>query len=107
MVELTDEFPKFYQSKNPFECKDDLKENVFMTSTKKFNCDKKLQQNKVMDITIDGLKRIYDYNSWLLLRPSGTEPLFRINSETMTQERADHLILEAERIFSESILENL
>jgi phosphomannomutase len=60
-----------------------------------------------MDITIDGLKRIYNDNSWLLLRPSGTEPLFRLYSDAMTQERADHLIVEAERIVSESIQENL
>ncbi len=75
--------------------------------TKKFNCDKKLLQDKVMDITIDGLKRIYNDNSWLLLRPSGTEPLFRLYSDAMTQERADYLIVEAERIVSESIQENL
>jgi phosphomannomutase len=72
-----------------------------------FNCDKQLHQNKAMDITIDGLKRIYNDNSWLLLRPSGTEPLFRVYSDAMTQERADYLIVEAERIVNEAIQENL
>ena len=72
-----------------------------------FNCDKQLHQNKAMDITIDGLKRIYNDNSWLLLRPSGTEPLFRVYSDAMTQERADYLIVDAERIVSEAIQENL
>tara|TARA_B100000809_G_scaffold118098_1_gene116440 strand:- start:112 stop:333 length:222 start_codon:yes stop_codon:yes gene_type:complete len=72
-----------------------------------FNCDKKLQQDKAMDITIDGLKKIYNDNSWLLLRPSGTEPLFRVYSDAMTQERADYLIVEAERIVNEAIQENL
>jgi len=107
LAELTDEFPKFYQTKSQFECIDDSKENVFKTLTKKFNCDKKLQQDKAMDITIDGLKRIYNDNSWLLLRPSGTEPLFRVYSDAMTQERADYLIVEAERIVNEAIQENL
>ena len=107
LVELTDEFPKFYQTKSQFECTDDSKENVLRTLTKKFKCDKKLLQDQVMDITIDGLKRIYNDNSWLLLRPSGTEPLFRLYSDAMTQERADYLIVEAERIVSESIQENL
>ena len=60
-----------------------------------------------MDITIDGLKKIYNDNSWLLLRPSGTEPLFRVYSDAMTQERADYLIVEAERIVNEAIQENL
>ena len=51
--------------------------------------------------------KIKNDNSWMLLKPSGTEPLFRVYSDAMTQERADYLIVEAERIVNEAIQENL
>lgn len=39
-------------------------------------------------ITVDGLKLIFDDNSWLLMRPSGTEPKFRFYFE-MTGKGSD------------------
>jgi phosphomannomutase len=33
-------------------------------------------------LTIDGLKLIFENDSWILFRPSGTEPLFRVYAET-------------------------
>jgi len=41
-------------------------------------------------ITIDGIKLLYD-NGWILLRPSGTEPLYRIFTEGPTEEIAENL----------------
>ena len=41
---------------------------------------------------IDGIKVWADERSWVLARPSGTEPLVRIFSESDTQERADLLM---------------
>ncbi|MHA3963189.1 MAG: phosphoglucosamine mutase [Candidatus Thorarchaeota archaeon SMTZ1-45] len=41
-------------------------------------------------ITIDGVKIIRD-DGWILIRPSGTEPLYRCFAEGKTQETADHL----------------
>ena len=46
--------------------------------------------DKIIDI--DGIK-IYEGNSWVLVRPSGTEPIIRIYSES--NEKND-----AERIFN-------
>jgi phosphomannomutase/phosphoglucomutase len=54
--------------------------------------------------TIDGVKIWYD-DGWVLIRPSGTEPIFRIFAEAKKQERAEELmntglemVLRAERI---------
>jgi phosphomannomutase/phosphoglucomutase len=41
-------------------------------------------------ITLDGVKIIYD-EGWILMRPSGTEPLWRCFAEAKTQEAADAL----------------
>ena len=43
--------------------------------------------------TIDGVK-IYEEDGWVLVRPSGTEPLFRVYAEARTAERAKALAAE-------------
>ncbi len=47
---------------------------------------KKIGTHKVAEIlTLDGLKILFDNDEWLLLRPSGTEPVLRIYAETSTK----------------------
>ncbi|MFI5415199.1 MAG: hypothetical protein ACHQ16_06005 [Candidatus Lutacidiplasmatales archaeon] len=41
-------------------------------------------------LTLDGLKVFRD-DGWMLLRPSGTEPLIRVFAEAKTRERAEFL----------------
>jgi phosphomannomutase/phosphoglucomutase len=43
--------------------------------------------------TSDGVKIWYE-NGWVLMRPSGTEPIFRIFAEAKNQERAEELLQE-------------
>ena len=43
--------------------------------------------------TIDGVKIWYE-DGWVLIRPSGTEPIFRIFAEAKKQERAEELMQE-------------
>ncbi|MFX1485289.1 MAG: phosphoglucosamine mutase, partial [Promethearchaeota archaeon] len=50
-----------------------------------------LKLTKDMDrITLDGVKIMHD-DGWILIRPSGTEPLYRCFAEGTTQETADQL----------------
>lgn len=42
-------------------------------------------------VTIDGLKLLFDSGSWVLLRPSGTEPLIRVYVEAVDQVELDQL----------------
>lgn len=51
-------------------------------------------------ITIDGVKVISD-DFWLLVRPSGTEPLLRIMLEAKTEEKAKQLLEEVKKIAEE------
>jgi phosphomannomutase len=57
--------------------------------------------------TIDGLKLVFDDKSWILLRPSGTEPKFRyyyeVTSSTALEESGSRM--EAYRTVAESILD--
>ncbi|MBI2069063.1 MAG: phosphoglucomutase/phosphomannomutase family protein [Elusimicrobia bacterium] len=43
-------------------------------------------------VMIDGLKAFFDNGSWLLLRPSGTEPLVRIYAESATKKMTRELL---------------
>lgn len=54
---------------------------------------------KVKEIkTLDGFKFYFeDNNSWMLVRPSGTEPLFRIYFETDSQEKLEKMIKDIEK----------
>lgn len=54
---------------------------------------------KVKDIlTVDGVKYIIADDSWLLIRPSGTEPVLRVYAEGRTQEMVDSMIAFGEQV---------
>ncbi len=54
---------------------------------------------KVVDIiTIDGIKIKLEDGSWVLIRPSGTEPLFRIYAEASTSDEVSLLQNEIKKI---------
>lgn len=54
---------------------------------------KKLLDSKVVKIKdFDGIKLICEDESWLMLRPSGTEPLMRIYSESKSLEKSAKLL---------------
>jgi phosphomannomutase len=49
--------------------------------------------NKVKDInSLDGVKYIFEDDSWLLIRPSGTEPVLRVYAEARKPEMVDALL---------------
>ncbi|RLI74046.1 phosphoglucosamine mutase, partial [Candidatus Heimdallarchaeota archaeon] len=44
-------------------------------------------KNKIKEILkIDGLRITFEDDSWVLIRPSGTEPIIRITSQATTKE---------------------
>ena len=58
-------------------------------------------ERKVNDVqTIDGVKLIFEDESWLLFRQSGTEPALRIYAEAPSIDQVHLLLDEAERIAS-------
>ncbi len=53
-------------------------------------------------ITLDGLKLLFN-DGWILIRPSGTEPIYRCFSEAATQEGADRLAERGVELIKEAI----
>ena len=50
----------------------------------------------------DGVK-LYVDGGWVLMRPSGTEPIFRVYSESKSKEKAEELALKYKRLAEEII----
>jgi phosphomannomutase/phosphoglucomutase len=86
LSELLEELPKYFLEKDKTECPEELKEKVLQSL---------IQQVKNLNInTIDGVKIWFEDKSAILIRPSGTEPIYRLYAEAKTQERASRLISE-------------
>jgi phosphomannomutase len=50
-------------------------------------------ENEVKHVSsLDGVKYIFEDDSWLLIRPSGTEPVLRVYAEARNQEMVDVLL---------------
>jgi phosphomannomutase len=62
------------------------------------------QKRTVKDIiTVDGTKLVFDDDSWLMIRPSGTEPKVRFYIEARTEEGKKAIFEAAEKMTREAI----
>ena len=83
---LIGEQPQYFIEKGKIECQDDKKEKLL---------EKLSEQVKGLKVsTIDGVKIWFEDRSAILVRPSGTEPAYRLYAEAKTQERALKLVEE-------------
>lgn len=86
LSELLSELPKYYIEKEELECPHELKVKVL---------EEFIDQIKGIIIdTIDGAKIRFQDKSSILIRPSGTEPIFRFYSEGKTRKRVVQLVKE-------------
>jgi len=86
LSELVDEIPKYYSYKTKVDCPDPLKERVLSDLVSSARAPK-------IEL-IDGLKVWQSEDAWVLIRPSGTEPLYRIFAEAKTAEEAERMAKE-------------
>jgi phosphomannomutase/phosphoglucomutase len=83
---LVGELPKYYIEKGKVECSEELKEKTLQ---------KLVEQMRGLNIsTVDGVKVWFDDKSAILMRPSGTEPIYRLYAEAKTEEKALRLVNE-------------
>ena len=82
LSEINDRIPQYCQCKVKTACPEEKKQKVMAQLASSVS-------GKRVDKT-DGLKVFFD-EGWVLLRPSGTEPIFRIYSESKTKTRAEQL----------------
>ena len=85
LSELVGELPVYYASKTKIECSDDEKEFVMDSIAEEI----KTTTDFELDLT-DGVK-ILKEDGWVIIRPSGTEPIFRCFSESDSQDKADEM----------------
>jgi phosphomannomutase/phosphoglucomutase len=84
LSELIAEQPRYFLEKGKVECPEDKKEKVLK---------KLVEQVKGANIsTLDGVKIWFEDKSAILVRPSGTEPVYRLYAEAKNQEKALKLI---------------
>jgi phosphomannomutase/phosphoglucomutase len=78
--------PQYFIEKGKVECPEEKKEKVL---------EKLKEQVKGLNVnTIDGVKIFFDDRSAILVRPSGTEQVYRLYAEAKTEERALSLVKE-------------
>jgi phosphomannomutase/phosphoglucomutase len=86
LSKLLGELPKYFIEKGKVNCSDKLKEKVL---------EKLIGQLDGLNISIiDGVKVWFDDKSAILVRPSGTEPVYRLYAEAKTEEKATQLVKE-------------
>jgi len=78
--------PRLFFKKAKVSCPNELKESVMARTKEKSHSFAPDEIN-----TLDGL-RLEFADSWMLIRASGTEPVIRVISESMSQKRTDELI---------------
>ncbi len=54
-------------------------------------------------ITVDGTKLVFDDGSWLMIRPSGTEPKVRFYIESRTESEKKAVFEAAEKMTRDAI----
>ena len=83
---LISEQPQYFIEKGKIACPEDKKEKVL---------EKLASQLQGLNVsTIDGVKIWFEDKSAILVRPSGTEPIYRLYAEAKNQDRAIKLVQE-------------
>ena len=101
LSELIDQLPKFETFNTKMPCPNDKKNIVMKTLTQQTKKDK----NVIKIDTTDGIK-LYLSDGWVLMRPSGTEPIFRVYSESKDKKRAEEIVSIYKKITQEIINKN-
>ena len=81
--------PRFYQAKTKMEIEKKKADSILKAVER---------QAKGEVERVDGVKVWTDEHSWVLVRPSGTEPIIRIFAESDSQDKADQLVKKYSRV---------
>lgn len=95
LSKLVEEQPQYFIEKGKVDCPENKKEKLL----KKLR--EKIKGKNVS--TIDGVKIWFEDKSAILVRPSGTEPTYRLYAEAKTQEKALKLVEEYSELVRKSL----
>jgi len=83
---LVGELPRYFIEKAKVECSEELKERVLQEL---------ISQTHGLNVnSIDGVKIWFEDKRSILIRPSGTEPVYRLYAEAKTEKKAQRLVKE-------------
>ena len=82
--EQVETLPPSFTTKDKISCSSDEARKIIET----------LKQENPKADTTEGIKIIIDEKSWVMIRPSGTEPIVRVYAEANSQKQLDELMLE-------------
>jgi len=86
LSKLLDELPEYFIHKGRVECPNEFKQRVLKELVE--------QAKGSKYSTLDGIKIWFKDKSGILIRPSGTEPVYRLYAEAKTAEKATQLVKE-------------
>ena len=92
---LMDELPRYFIMKASVKCPHELKPLVLEELMARFE--------HMSPLTIDGVRVWYPDGSSVLMRPSGTEPIFRLYAEARDEERIKEVLAEHVAIVEEAV----
>jgi phosphomannomutase/phosphoglucomutase len=84
MSELVGLLPPSYTTKTKISCSKDEAHRIIH----------KLKEEFPTSDTSDGIKISFDEQNWIMIRPSGTEPIIRVYAESSSQKKLEHLVSE-------------
>jgi phosphomannomutase/phosphoglucomutase len=87
LSQMISSLPQVFQFKSNFECKSRETADEIVLACLKHGSPMKIEK-------IDGAKIWFDRESWLMVRPSGTEPLVRLYAESFDQSLLDSKVRE-------------
>lgn len=88
------ELPNFYQSKTKFSCPIDDRDSILSSIASSLT--EKIDQT-------DGLKIFWTDKSWSLIRPSGTEPIIRLFSESHSKSQLETITQKCSKLINEHV----
>jgi phosphomannomutase/phosphoglucomutase len=97
LEELDSQFPSYFQVKEKVACPNELKASLLARVESLVPTDAECE-------TLDGVKLRYT-DGWVLMRPSGTEPIFRVFAEAKTESYAKTLIERGLRLVDDALEE--
>lgn len=84
LSEIVKELPESFTTKDKVACSEDQAKHLIET----------LQSEYPSADLRDGIKIVFDERNWIMIRPSGTEPIVRIYGESESQQKLDSLMNE-------------
>jgi phosphoglucosamine mutase len=97
--EFIETVPTYPQHRVKLECPNNKKQSVMKVISEKYQ---KIFKDVESVSTVDGV-RLEMSNGWVLIRPSGTEPVIRITVEGRTQQDIKKIIEQAKQLVGQGI----